>query len=108
MSSDTKSTGSILATPELAALIGVSESDLPHLLKRLYFFATGATNEADKPLFARRGSKAFASAGPAKPRAAKRRPKEKRPAASTSNVPEAAAARPFAGLRDALALAGSS
>ena len=105
--------GSIAISPELAALVDLPETDLPPLLKRLHFYSTGTKTEQGKPIFARRGSKELKKARPAKPRAAaKRSPAKSQPPVRQVPIlsagPATPAPLPFAGLRDALALAGSS
>lgn len=102
--------GSIAISPELAALVGLPEADLPPLLKRLRFYSTGTETDDTKPIFARRNSKEFKKARPAMPRQPKRAPPKPRQPVNQPPVTSVgpAAASPFAGLRDALALAGSS
>ncbi len=104
---------SIAASAELAAMVGLSESDLPRLLNRLHFYATGVANDDGKPLFARRGSKDLKqgrppNGRPLKPPTPNRRAKPDSKTLAGHGNSSHNAALPFAGLRKALALAGSS
>ena len=99
--------GTIAGTQELAALVGLGEEELPKLLKRLRFFSTGETNGDGQPLYSRRVAKDARPARPAptrKPQDTRKAPRKPQPPMSAGPAPPL----PFAGLRDALAMAGSS
>lgn len=109
--------GSIAGTAALAALAGMSQEDLPKLLKRLRFFPTGTANEEGQPVFSRRAYKEARKARPPRQaKAADRQQTNRKSKPATQSKPQTpafasagpASPLPFAGLRDALALAGSS
>ena len=89
--------GSVAASPDLAKQMGCTPDDLPLLLKRLRFFATGDADEQGSPLFAKREKKTVQANGvsgkPRKP--------------SKPSKPQYSPTSPFAGLKQALATAGT-
>ncbi|HKK29411.1 MAG TPA: helicase-related protein [Alphaproteobacteria bacterium] len=99
--------GRLAANDELAKTASLPAEALPPLLKRLRFYPTGAANDDGEAVFAKRGTKGAKK--PRNPRRVNGGGSGATPSSSTApSVTGSSAGSPFAGLREALAIAGSS